>query len=217
MSKTGFRLALMLFVVGVGLTAQIVAQGTQSARGTVTAVSADSITVKAGTQELKFAVDSKTVLTASGAGTADQKAEAAGKPGPRLTDFIKAGDNVEVRYQETGGTMRASNIRHVNSAGSGGGSVSGDRSMGTVDSISASTLVITGSAGGGGSFKQSFAVDGTTKVIAAGASTAAQAAKGGRIVLSEFVGVGDEVTVNYHKVGAGLHADEIRVRTKGKK
>jgi hypothetical protein len=217
MSGTGFRLAIAVLVVGGGLASQAGAQGTKSARGTVTAVVGDSITVKVAESELKFTVDPKTVLTATGAGTAERKAEAAGKPGTRLADFVKAGDAVEVTYQETGGIMRASSIRRVPSPGSGGGSMSGDRgeSNGTVDSLSGSTLVISGSTGGG-TFKQSFAVDATTKVIAMGASTAA-AAKGGKVAIGDFVGVGDQVTVNYRKAGSGLHADEVRVRAKAPK
>lgn len=219
MSGMGYRYAVALFVVGFVLSAPVAAQETKSARGTVTVVGGDSITVKAGERELKFAVDPKTVLTASGAGTAERKADAAGKPGPRLADFIKSGDAVEVNYQETGTTMRASNIRRVASAGSGGGSVSAEKSEtanGTVDSLSGTTLGISGSTGGGGSFKQTFTVDAATRVIAMGASTAA-AAKGGKIVLSDFVGVGDQVMVNYRKAGAGLHADEVRVRSKAAK
>ena len=219
MVRTGFRFAMVLLIVGAGLTVQAAAQETKSARGTVIAVSSDSITVKAAERELKFTVDSKTVLTASGAGTADRKAEAAGKPGLRVADFVKTGDAVEVSYQESGSTMRASNIRRVSSAGSGGGSTSGDRAEmanGTVDSLSASTLVISGAAAGGASFKQSFAVDATTRVVAMGASTAA-AAKGGKVVLADFVGIGHQVTVSYRKAGSGLHADEVRVRAKGTK
>ena len=219
MVRTGFRFAMVLLIVGAGLTAYAAAQETKSARGTVIAISGDSITVKAADRELKFTVDSKTGLTASGAGTADRKAEAAGKPGVRVTDFVKTGDAVEVSYQETGSTMRASNIRRISSAGSGGGSISGDRAEtanGTVDSISGSTLVISGSASGGASFKQTFAVDATTRVIAVGASTAATA-KGGKVVLTDFVGIGDQVTVIYSKGGSGVHADEVRVRAKGTK
>ena len=219
MSRTGFGFAMVLLIVGAGLTAQARAQETKSVRGTVTAVGGDSITVKAAERELKFMVDSKTLLTASGAGTADRKAEAAGKPGLRVADFVKAGDAVDVTYHETGGAMRASNIRRVSSAGSGGGSMPGDRAEmanGTVDSISGSTLVISGGAAGGASFKQSFAVDATTRVVAMGASTAA-AAKGGKIALADFVGVGDQVTVSYRKAGSSLHADEVRVRAKATK
>jgi Domain of unknown function (DUF5666) len=218
MSGTGFRFAIALLIVGGGLASQAAAQGTKSARGTVTAMSGDSITVKAAERELKFTVDQKTVLTASGAGTAERKAEGAGKPGTRLADFVKTGDAVEVTYQESGSTLRASSIRRVADAGSGGGSVSGDRSEssnGKVDSLSGSTLVISGSAGSG-TFKQSFAVDGTTKVIAVGGSTAAEA-KGGKVQIADFVGVGDEVTVSYRKAGSGLHADEVRVRAKAPK
>ena len=218
MSGTGFRFAIALLIVGGGLASQAAAQETKSARGTVTAIGGDAITVKAADRELKFTVDAKTVLTASGAGTAARKAEAAGKPGTRLGDFVKAGDAVEVSYQETGSTMRATRIERVSSAGAGGGSMSGDRSessTGTVDSLSGSTLVISGSAGSG-SFKQSFAVDATTKIIAMGAGTAA-AATSGKVAITDFVGVGDQVTVSYRKAASGLHADEVRVRSKAPK
>ncbi len=219
MGGTGVRLAIaLLIVVGGGLASQAAAQGSKSARGTVTAIAGDSITVKAAEGELKFTVDPKTVLTVSGGSTAERKAEAAGKPGPKLTDFVKAGDGVEVAYQVTGSTMHASSIRRVASAAPGGGSTSSERSEsanGTVDSLSGTTLAISGSTGSG-TFKQSFAVDGTTKVIAVGGSTAATAA-GGRVAIGDMVGVGDQVTVNYHKAGSGLHADEVRVRAKAPK
>jgi len=144
---------MVLFVVGAALAAQARAQDSKSARGTVTAVTGDSITVKAADGELKFAVDPKTVLTAPGAGTAERKADAAGKPGTRAADFVKVGDAVEVTYQSTGGAMHASRIRRVSSPGSGGGSTAGERadtSSGKVDSLSGSTLAISGSSGGGG-------------------------------------------------------------------
>jgi hypothetical protein len=216
MRHTCFGLSVVLFVV-LGWSGQLTAQETKSARGTVTAVGADSITVKAGSGELKFVVDSKTVLTASGAGTASRQAEAAGKPGPRLSEFLKPGDAVEVSYQEAAGSMRASNIRQVRSAGPGGGSTSDDRAetaSGTVESISGSTLSIAGSTPGG-TFKQSFTVDASTKVVAEGAGTAA-AGRGGKVSITDFVGVGDQVTVSYRKAGAVLHADEVRVRAKKK-
>lgn len=216
MRRTPFGLSLAAFLVIAWLIPPAAAQESKSARGTVSAVGADSITVKAGDRELKFTVDAKTVLTATGAGTAERQAAAAGKPGPRLGDFVKAGEAVEVSYQESGGTMRATNIRRISSAG--GGSTSDARAEianGTVDAITGTTLSISGSTGGGGSFKQSFSVDATTKVIALGAGTAAES-KGGKVALTDFVGVGDQVSVTYRKAGAALHADEVRVRAKKK-
>jgi hypothetical protein len=217
MLRTGSGVVLAVVLV-VGLAPSAVGQETKSARGSVTAVSATSITVKAGERDLTFAVDQKTGLVASGAGTATRRADAAGKPGPRLTDFVKAGDAVEVDYQETGTAMRATNIRRVSSPGSGGGTTSDDRAMttsGTVASISGSTLTISGSAGGGGTFTQSYAVNRETKVVAAGAGTAA-AKQGGTIAITDAVSVGDQVTVTYRKAGNGLHAEEVRVTAKKK-
>jgi hypothetical protein len=68
----------------------------------------------------------------------------------------------------------------------------------------------------GGSFKQSFTIDGDTKVVAIGAGTAA-AAKGGKVAVTDIVGKGDQVTVTYHKMGTTSHAAEIRVTRKATK
>ena len=212
----GRSLAVATLVSCLALPA--LAQDTKTARGNVTAMTGDSITVKAGEKDMKFTIDAKTVLTAAGAGTAERKAEAAGKGGPRLSDFVKVGDAVEVNYHETGGTLHAANVRRVSSAGGGGGGTSDDKAElanGTVESLTGTTLTITGSGSGGSTFKQSFNIDGTTKVIAAGAGTAAQAA-GGKVSIGDHVGVGDQVTVTYRKAGSTLHADEVRVRAKKK-
>lgn len=202
------------------LVAPALAQETKSARGSVTAMTGNSLTVKAGDRELKFTIDGKTVLTAEGAGTADRKAESAGKPGPKLSDFIKVGDAVEVSYHETGGALHAANVRRVSSAGGGGGGTTStaesrtETANGTVESLSGTTLTITGSTSGG-TFKQSYTIDGKTKVVAVGAGTAASAA-GGKVSISDHVGVGDQVTVTYRSTGTTLHADEVRVRVKKK-
>jgi hypothetical protein len=215
MRRTGFGHSLLVVLAVVGLVTTGAAQGTKSARGTLTAISGDTITVKTGTGEMKFAVDAKTVLVASGAGTAARKATASGKPGLNLTDFVKAGDNIEVSYVESGGTMRATNIRHVGAGGGGGEAAETELATGTVDSMTGSTLTVSGSIGGGGTFKQTYTVDEKTRVIAVGAGTAS-AAKQGKVAFADFVGVGDQVTVTYSKMGTSLHADEVRVRAKKK-
>jgi co-chaperonin GroES (HSP10) len=207
--------AVALVVGGVAVVAG--AQEAKTARGTVTAVGGSSITIKAGERAMTFSIDGDTVITASGAGTASRQAATSGKPGPKVTDFVKSGDAVEVSYVESGGSMRATRIRPVASAGAGGGGVSDDRAQmvnGTVDSFAKGTLTITGTSGGGATFKQSFTVDDKTKVVAAGAGTASELK--GKIAFTDFVGVGDQVSVTYSKAGSTLHADEVRVREKKK-
>jgi hypothetical protein len=214
------RTVLTVFAVALvsSLSASVTAQDTKSARGTVTAMTADAVTVKAGAQEMKFMVDAKTIVTAEGGSTATREAAATGKPGAQLAQLIKVGNAVEVNYTETKGMMHATRIRRVSSPGAGGGTTSdaaADRSNGTVDAVSATSLTITGSAAGGATFKQTFTIDGETKVVAQGASTASAAA-GGKLQITDIVGKGDSVTVTYHKTGSTLHAAEVRVRQKSK-
>jgi len=219
------RTVLALSVVAVSLVGwlsiPVAAQATKSARGTVTAMTADMLTVKAGANELKFTVDGKTTVVATGGSTATRKAEAAGTAGPKLADLVKVGDAVEVEYHEMGATLHAASVRKVTSAGSGGGSTSDERAAaraetanGTVDSVTATSLVISGSQSGG-TFKQTFTIDANTKVVGTGAGTAA-AAKGGRLVITDYVKAGDRVTVEYHKMGSALHAAEVRVMQRPK-
>jgi hypothetical protein len=84
---------------------------TMSASGTVKSVSADSLVVtdKSG-KEWTFAVDSSTNIVAKGAShmTAEKKAE--GKP-VTLTDAVKEGEKVSVKYHEMGGKMHAASVR----------------------------------------------------------------------------------------------------------
>ena len=132
----------------------------------------DTITVKAGERELKFSVDAKTTVIASGGSTATRKATKAGEAGPKLADLVKVGDAVDVSYHEMGGTLHAASVRKVWATGSGGGSTSDERAAnaeeratGTVEMVSGTMLEINGSTSGG-TFKQSFTIDGETKVVA---------------------------------------------------
>jgi len=214
------RIVLAVPVAAVALLAwlaiEATAQTTKTSRGIVIALSGDVLTVKADGQEVKFAVDAKTLVTAEGGSTASRKAEAKGQPGPKLSELIKVGNAVEVTYMESGGTMRATSIRRVSDAGQSGGTESSDSVTGTIDSISGTTLTISGSMGRDATFKQSIMVDNSTKIVAEGAGTAA-AMSGGKLVLSDHIGPGDRVTVTYQTKGNMLHATEIRVRQRVKK
>jgi hypothetical protein len=200
----------------VVLIASSAAAQDKTVRGTVTSMAADKLTIKTATGEMTFAVDAKTSVIVAGGSTATRAAEGAGKAGPALSTLLKAQDAVDVVYTEAGGAMRASSIRRVATA-SGGPSAAGpptESSEGTVDAVTANSLSISGSRSGG-TFKQSFVIDGGTKVIGVGAGTL-DAAKGGKMVITDYVGKGDRVTVTYDKKGDALHAVEVRVRTRVK-
>jgi hypothetical protein len=196
------------------LTVEATAQTTRTSRGTVTALAGDVLTVRTDGQEMKFAVDAKTRVVATGGSTASRKAEVAGTAGPKLSDLIQVGQAVEVTYMEAGGMMRATDIRRVSDAG--GGAAKEDSVTGTVDSISGNMLTITGSMGPDVTFKQVIGFDSATKIVAEGAGTAA-AKSGGKLVLTDQLGPGDRVTVTYQAKGNTLHASEIRVRQRVKK
>jgi hypothetical protein len=219
MRRTILALSVVALCLVVLRSVPVTAQDTKSARGTVSALADNMLTVKAGERELKFSIDGKTNVIASGGGTATRKAQAAGSGGPKLSELLKVGDAVEVSYHEMGGTLHAASVRKVTSAGSGGGSTSDEKdaaksetTTGNVDSVTATSLVVSGSMSGG-TFKQTFTIDAETKVIGTGAGTAA-AAKGGRLVITDLVKTGDRVTVEYHKMGTSLHAAEVRVMQK---
>jgi hypothetical protein len=210
--------ATSAILVFAWLVVPALAQTSKSARGTVTAMAGDTVTVKAGTQELKFTVDATTRVIGEGAGTAARAAEAKGAAGPKLAEVLKVGDAVEVSYREAGGTMTATTVQKVPSAGPGGGTTSDARAStksetasGTVTEVSGTSLTITGNAPAGGTFTQTYTIDGNTKVIGEGAGTAA--AKG-KVTIMDLVAKDNRVTVTYQASGATLRATEVRVTRK---
>src|SRR5947207_9135632 len=190
------------------------AQGTKTTRGTVSAVSADSLTVKVGSTDMKFAVDGKTTVEARGAGTASKKDAASGKAGISITDTIQVGQAVEVSYSDMGGTLHASKVRRVASPGNAGAPP--NRASGKVSAVSATSLTVNGSAGSGASFTQTYVIDDKTKVIGKGAGTMAKA-KGGKIAANDLIATGDTVSVSFHDMSGTLHASEVRVVAKATK
>jgi hypothetical protein len=217
MRRTFVALALGALVVAGWPTTQAFAQDTKTARGSVTAMAADSITVKVQSVDMKFTVDGKTTVEARGAGTKSKAAQAAGMAGPKLGDVVKVGDAVEVSYHDMGGTLHAAKIRAVASTGPATAAEAASKtSNGTVKSVAATSLSISGTAGGGATFDQTFVIDAKTKVVGRGAGTAA-AAKGGRTAITDLVAAGDKVTVHFHDMGGTLHAAEVRVTAKAAK
>jgi Domain of unknown function (DUF5666) len=198
----------------VGFTSHAFAQDAKTARGTVTNIAGSSMTVKSAGQEMKFSVDNKTKVEVRGGSTKTREAAASGKPGPMLADVMRVGQAVSVTYQDMAGSLHASLIRAIPSAGSTGGSSatasSEEKSHGIVKTVGTDSITITGASGGGGTFTQTFIVDSSTKVIAKGAGTMT-AKRGGRAPLTDLLANGDNVSVSYHKTGGTLHASDVRV------
>lgn len=108
---------LSLFVGVLLVAAPVFAEGgkaaagkTMSAMGKVTAVSADSVTVKGKTAEWTFTVDKSTVVTARG-GTHKMEAMKADKKPTVITEFVSVGDDVSVKYHDMGATKHAASVR----------------------------------------------------------------------------------------------------------
>jgi uncharacterized protein DUF5666 len=184
----------------------------KTARGTVTAVSDSSLTVKVGTKDMTFQVDKGTVVEAKGAGRRTREAGQAGATGPTVTEFVKPGGAVVVTYTTAGGTNHADRVRPVSTAGSAPSSASATPSTktatGKVKSISATALTVTEEGK-----DVTFAVDPSTRVVAKGAGKATTAA-GGRIPVTDLVHAGDTVSVSYTGSGASMTAKQIRITLK---
>jgi hypothetical protein len=194
--------ALIVGVFAVPAHAQ-----TKEARGTVTAVTDSTLSMKAGAEQLTFVVDSETHLDVRTAQRDLQQAQA-GKPSPRVNNFFEAGQVVLVRYREEKGRNHALDITRVSSTGAGGGSISDPAKIsdGKVKSVTDSQVVI--DAGGR---EMTFAISGDTNVLAKGATKATKAA-GGSTTITTFVHPGDMVSISYHEAGAKMMASEVRVR-----
>lgn len=205
-----FAVPLVALFVVVGFVSLAQGQDAKKVTGTLTTMSADSVTVKVGSTDMNFTVDEKLHVEAPGAGTRSRAAAAAGTK-PKLSELLHTGDAVEVSYTEAGGARHASSIRKVASPGSAG--MPSNSANGTVTAVSATSLSISGSSGGGATFTQTYVIDPQTKVVGKGAGTAASKA-GGKIAITDVVGSGDHVAVSFKAEGSTLHATEVRVTSK---
>lgn len=206
-SKRLVVLGLGALILGVFASVVSAQAQVREARGTITAMTDTTLTMKAGAQELTVYVDSETRLEVRSAARDIQQAQA-GKPSPRVNNFFQTGQAVIVRYREEKGRNHALDISRVGSAGEGGGSISEAEkiSEGKVKLVTASQLTIDDSGR-----ELTFAITSDTNVLAKGASKATKAAGGGTPITT-FVHPGDAVSVSYRATGEKMMASEVRVR-----
>jgi hypothetical protein len=209
-------LAAAVFAVVLAAPAAL-AQDTKSVRGTVTAVTGSSITVKAGGKEYTFAIDKTTEVEAPGGGTAQRAAQKAGEAGIHVADVIKVGTGAEVRYHDMGGTLHAARIRGGLPPSEGSTSADKPKSSsvnGTVTAVTNDSVTVST-----GPSASTFAIDKNTKIIGEGVGTLSRKLKeaGKGMTATDAIGVGDSVSVSFSEAGGAKTASSINITRKGAK
>jgi hypothetical protein len=106
------RFAAALVVLGLVAAPLLAADKTMTAKGTVKTVAADSLTItySAG-KDWTFKVDTNTKVVASGGSHKTADTKAMGKT-PTITDEVKAGGKVSVKYHDMGAQgLHAAEVR----------------------------------------------------------------------------------------------------------
>ncbi len=219
MRRAFIGIAAGLFAV-VATAPAALAQDTKWVRGTVTAVTGSSITVKAKGKDYKFVIDKTTEVEAPGGGTAQRAAQKAGEAGISVADVVKVGTGAEVRYHDMSGTLHAARIR-------GGlppseGSTSDDAppaakstsASGTVSAIANDSVTVTS-----GANSWTLAIDKNTKIIGEGVGTLSRKLKeaGKGMTATDAIGVGDSVSVSFSEAGGAKTASSINITRKAPK
>jgi hypothetical protein len=209
------RRALLLFAAAsltIGLATASAAPEGKWARGKVTAMAGDTLTIDVKGKPMTFTVDKSTEVVKSGAAT---KAREMAKTGevPTLADIVKVGDNVEVQYTEAEGKMHASMVRGGISAAPMTSAEKPKVVQGVVSEVSGASLSI--KTEGGEDMK--FEIDTKTKVYGHGLSTMTKEkkAEGQGVKLTDAVAVGDTVEVGFKPMGEMKHATIVTVKKKG--
>jgi hypothetical protein len=214
MRRAFIGIAAGVFAVVVTAPAAL-AQDTKSVRGTVTAVSGNSITVKAGGKDFVFTIDKTTEVEAPGGGTAQRAAQKAGEAGIHVADVIKVGSGAEVRYHDMGGTLHAARIRGGLPPSEGSTSEDKPKSTsvtGTVTAITNDSVTVST-----GPSATTLAIDKNTKIIGEGVGTLSRKLKeaGKGMTATDAIAVGDSVSVSAD--AAGKTAASINITRKAPK
>ena len=104
----------MAVALSIGLSAaqtKAAKASTGSATGVVTSVSQGSLAIEAsGKKTMTFTIDSSTKVLARGSTAKTKEKKDAGAPGLAITDMVKTGSQVTVKYTKTGDTMKATQV-----------------------------------------------------------------------------------------------------------
>jgi len=206
---------VLLAAVVVAAMVTVSAQESKWVRGSVTAMSGNTVTVKVGGTDMSFTVDKATRVIGPGGSTATREAIQKGKEGPTLAELLKVGDGVEVHYAQTGTTNYARIIRRgVTGTGVSAPAAAkseaepGKSVTGQVQAVTGNSLTVNAD---GRDYV--FVVEPGARVLGTGFGTKARekAAGGEKPAITDFVAKNDLVLVDYKQVGTELRAVEIHM------
>lgn len=103
-----FLLAAVLGFAPIAV-AQPAGTKTLKANGRVTAVTSDSMTMRAKSSTMVFVIDGTTKVTGKGVGTKTRALKSAGKP-VVITELVEEFDSVTVKYHDLGGKLHAREV-----------------------------------------------------------------------------------------------------------
>lgn len=108
----GLRTALVIVALCAfvpAAAAQSAGSKTLKANGRVIAISADSMTIRPGMQDMVFVIDKETKVKGKGVGTKTRELTAAKKP-VLVTELVEELDSVVVRYHDLSGKLHAREV-----------------------------------------------------------------------------------------------------------
>ena len=136
---------------------------------------------------MTFVIDKSTKLEVKAAARKSRDAKVTDTPGVTITQYVKTGTPVVVRYEEANGANHALSVRPVSSPGDGSEAHDAAKiAEGTVKAVSLSQVTLDS-----GGKDLTFAINADTDVLARGASKTTKAA-GGKTTIADFVHNGDQ-------------------------
>jgi hypothetical protein len=97
--------------VGVSAAQKAASPKTMSVTGIVTSVTPSSLAIEGKAKApMTFVVDSSTKVLARGATKKTKEKKEAGAAGLAITDVVKSGNQVTIKYTKTGETMHATTV-----------------------------------------------------------------------------------------------------------
>jgi hypothetical protein len=185
------------------------------ARGKVTALSGNSLTIAVDGKDMTFTVDNTTDVVKPGGATKAREVKAQTGENPKLSELVKVGDNVEVEYTEANGAMHAKSIRGGVSAkpmtSEAEAKEATKHAIGTVSSVSGNSLTIKTKTG-----EETFKLVEKVHIYGVGLGTMSKekAKEGEKMSATDALHEGDTVDVTYKDVSGTNEASAVRITKK---